>query len=153
MLILKFLHILGMFTAVTALFSHELVFFRAAGARDVPAMRRIGSLTPAVETFGVVTFFVSVGLGLAAAVVGGFDLTAPWLIIAYVIVAVLVVLGAGIESPYLKRMHRAAEESPVEKPSEELEALIRAPRRWASWWISTLLYVAVIFDMVVKPFG
>jgi uncharacterized membrane protein len=151
MLILKWLHIAAMFAAVTLLFAPDIVFYRAAASRDVTAMRRIGPLSKAVVLTGVVLFFVGLGLGVAAAVVGPFDLTDPWLIAAYALVAAIIFLGAVIEQPHLNRLADAAERS-GEEPSAELERLIRSPVRYLSL-VSAALYVTVIYVMVAKPFG
>jgi hypothetical protein len=151
-LVWKFLHIVSMFAAVTLLFALDIIFFRVAESGDVRAMRRIGRSSQRVVTIGVITFFVAVGFGFATAITGDLDLTAPWLLIAYGLVAVIIFLGGAIESPYLSRIGKAAEDSPEDAPSPELAALLASPLRHLTY-VSALLYAAVIFDMVVKPFS
>lgn len=82
MLVWKFLHIAGMFTAVTLLFSVDIVLFRVARSGDVLAIRRIGQAAKRLVPAGVITFFVAVGFGFATALTGGLDLLAPWLIVS-----------------------------------------------------------------------
>jgi uncharacterized membrane protein SirB2 len=148
---LKFLHILSMFVATTLLFAPDLIFYRAARARDVDALRRIGAVSKAVVNTGIVTFFVGMGFGFLAALTGGFYLTAPWLITAYIIVVVLILLGAVVESPHFTRIAQAAERS-GERFSPELERLVESPIRHLTW-LSVVLYGAVIYTMVAKPFS
>jgi uncharacterized membrane protein len=147
---LKFFHIFSMFVATTLLFAPDLIFYRAAAAGDVAALRRIGAVSKLVVTTGIVTFFVGLGFGFLAALTGGFDLTAPWLITAYILVGVIILLGAAIESPHLTRIAEAAERS-GDRFSPELERLVRSPRRHVNW-LSVVLYGAVIYTMVTKPF-
>ena len=150
MAVWKFLHIVSMFAAVTLLFSHDVVFFRAARSGDVHTLRRIASQAKGVINIGIAVFFLGIGFGLVTALVGGIPLTAPWLLTAYGIVVVMIVLGLLVETPYQDRLAEAAERS-GEEPSEELRSLLASPKRY--WLlVSGALYVAVIFDMVVKPF-
>ncbi len=149
MLVLKWLHILSMFFAVTLLFAPDTLFWRAARAGDVATMRGIGSVSKRVVNLGIVIFFVGLGFGFATALVGGFDLTAGWLLTAYGLVAVIIFLGAAIENPHYTKVSAAAERS-GDEPSAELRSLLASPKRY--WLlVSGALYVAVIFDMVVKP--
>ena len=150
MLIWKFLHIVSMFTAVTLLFAHDIVFFRAARSGDVGALRRIAGQAQGVINIGIAAFFLGLGFGVVTALVGGISLKAPWLLTAYGIVVVMIALGLFVETPYQDRLAQAAERS-GDEPSEELRALLASPKRYWSL-VSGALYVAVIFDMVVKPF-
>jgi uncharacterized membrane protein len=80
------------------------------------------------------------------AIVGPFDLLQSWLVIAYVLVAVLLVLGP-IESAMLRRVFEAASA----ESDDTLDAAISDTRRSALTIASAALYVAVIFVMVTKP--
>lgn len=147
----KFLHIFSMFIAVTLLFSPDLLFYRAAAARDVATLRRIGSLSKRIVNTGILLFFAGLGLGFLTALTGHFDLTAPWLIAAYVQVALIIVLGAAVENPHFIRIAATANRSGNEF-SPELERLVRSPIKYLGW-VSVLLYGGVIYTMVAKPFG
>jgi uncharacterized membrane protein SirB2 len=151
MLIWKFLHIFAMFAAVTLMFSPDIMFYKAASAGDVPTMRRIGALSKVSVNVGIALFFAGIGFGFLTALTGEFDLTAPWLITAYLIVVALIVLGAGVENPHFLKISAAAERS-GEEPSEELQRLIQSPVKHLGW-VSAALYGAVIYVMVAKPFS
>lgn len=114
----------------------------------------MSTVTESVEVaVPVSTAYVIVGVifGIITAVVGPFDLSQAWLVIAYVLVVALFVLGP-IESAMLRRVFDAGRSSPVDAPSTELEAAIANPRRTAITWVSILLYALIIVDMVTKPF-
>jgi hypothetical protein len=147
----KTLHILSMFTAVTLLVGASVFAERVVYSRDVHAIRRIGTALRPLENVGIAMVIVGVVFGIITAVVGPFDLTQAWLVIAYVLVVALFVLGP-IESAMLRRVFDAARTSPVDAPSTELEAAIANPRRTAITWVSILLYALIIVDMVTKPF-
>ncbi len=152
MLIWKFLHIASMFISVTLLFAYDIVIHRSAARGDVSTVRAVGKLKSLVENSGVATFLVGVAFGIVTALVGPFDLTQGWLITAYVLVATLLVLGAGPESAWLKQLIEAADRHTSGGASAEFTALARDPRRHLSW-VSAFLYAGVIYVMVVKPFS
>ena len=151
MQIWKFLHIVSMFTSVTLLFAYDIVIHRSAARGDVATVRAVGKLKPLVENSGVAVFFVGVAFGIVTALVGPFDLTQGWLITAYVLVGILLVIGAGPESAWLKDVIQAAEGA-GDGGTDEFAAKAKDPRRHLSW-VSAFLYAAVIYVMVVKPFS
>lgn len=153
MLIWKFLHIATMFGAITLLFATELLFYRAARRADVSGLRAIAAHGHAVTNAGVVLFLVGIAFGFLTALTGGLDLLAPWLLLAYGLVVALIVLGGVVEGPIAARIVKAAEASGDGPPSEELRQLLAGRRGERLMALSALLYLAVIFVMVVKPFA
>ena len=152
MLIWKFLHILAMFAGVTMLFAYEIVIHRAAAAKEVEVVRSIGKRRTLVESWGIALIVLGIVFGVITAVVGPYDLTQTWLLTAYGIVAILIVLGAGPETAWLNRLVAAADADPGDGSSAGFAAAMRDPRRNLIW-ISAVLYAAVIFVMVTKPFS
>jgi hypothetical protein len=151
-LIWKFLHIASMFTSVTLLFAYDIVLHRSAARGDVATVRAVGKLKPLVENSGVVMFLLGVAFGIITALVGPFELTQGWLITAYVLVALILVLGGGPESVWLKQLIQAADQDGGDGQSAEFVARVHDPRRHLSW-VSAVLYAAVIYVMVYKPFS
>ncbi len=141
-----------MFTSVTLLFAYDIVIHRSAARGDVATVRAVGKLKPLVENSGVAMFVVGIGLGIVTALVGPFDLTQGWLITAYVLVALILVIGGGPESAWLRQLIQAADQDGGDGHSAEFAARVRDPRRHLSW-VSAFLYAAVIYVMVVKPFS
>jgi uncharacterized membrane protein SirB2 len=151
-LIWKFLHIASMFTSVTLLFAYDIVLHRSAVRGDAATVRAVGKLRPLVENSGVAMFLIGIALGLITALVGPFDLTQGWLITAYVLVALILVLGGGPESAWLKQLTDAAQRDGGDGKSPEFMARVKDPRRHLTW-VSAILYAAVIYVMVFKPFS
>lgn len=149
----KVLHIFSMFLAVTVLFAPEVLYFSAARNRDVVALRRVGMLTRRTEVLGTALFILGIVAGLLTAIAQSRSLFVTWLITAYVIVALLATLGGAVEGPWLKKMAEAAVNSPDDRPSEELQTLLKSPRQTIVLSIVGILYACIIFVMVSKPFS
>ena len=150
MLIFKFLHILSMFAGVTLLIGGSVYFLFAARRRDPAPVAALAKIFGPLENIGVVFVVVGIVFGLVTAAVGQLDFTDGWLIVAYVLMALLFILGP-IESRLTARVMEAATASP-DAPSPEF--LARLDDRRLLWLtiISTFLYVLIIADMVLKPF-
>ena len=90
------------------------------------------------------------GLGIlsggAAALTGAIDLTATWLLMAYVLV---VLLGANglLAERWMGRVHSAAEAG----GSHEVERLVRAPSAVALLAVMVGITLAIVVVKVVKP--
>jgi uncharacterized membrane protein len=152
LLIWKFLHIACMFGAVTIIAGSGLVTGRVLRGGNVPAIRRVLAAERRLTNLvGAPLLVAGIVFGFIAALTGGFDLTAQWLILAYVLVAVNFVNGIGFYDPHAKRLAAAAEASVETTPSAELRALIESPRTWIVPGLDLVLWVAIIFVMVMKP--
>ena len=150
--ILKFAHIAAMFSSFLLLWATDLLFWQAARRGDVPGLRTIGRYGARIVPIGVVLFFVGIGFGVVNAVVGGWNLLAPWLLITYALVAVMLVMGLFIETPMLDRLAaKANEEADATEPSPELRQLMADRRPILYDAISFVIWIAVIYVMVVKP--
>jgi hypothetical protein len=147
----KVLHVVSMFAAVTLLVGGSLYFDVIVRKRDAQLLARFGSLAMGPLTnVGVGLIVAGLVFGLVTAIVGDFDLTETWLVIAYVIAVLLFILGP-IEGRLAARAIEAAEASGG-RWTDELAKVAEDPRRSALSWASTALYVAIIVDMVAKPF-
>jgi uncharacterized membrane protein len=148
----KFLHIVSMFAGVTLLVGVSVFGERIISTRDVVAIRRYASVYPPLERIGIAAVSLGVVFGFITAIVGPFDLTEGWLIAAYVLVVALFVLGP-IEGRLYGAVAEAAESTEGDQPTPELATLIDDRGRRTLTLISVVLYVAVIFTMVTKPFS
>ena len=77
----------------------------------------------------------------------------PWLLIAYVLFAIGMFTGARIHGPYAQAVGAAAEASPDEAPSPELNRALDNPQETFAYWLDYAVVGALIFDMIIKPFG
>jgi len=91
---------------------------------------------------------LGVVFSLVTAATGGFDFLARWLVGAYVIVAVLYVVGLVVGLPYYRNASRALA---TDGDAATARRVLDDPRGWGSLAISAVGYVAIIFLMVVKP--
>ena len=147
----KVLHVVSMFSAVTLLVGGSVYFDLIVRKRDARLLARFGSLAMGpLANVGVALIVAGIVFGIVTAIVGDFDLTETWLVIAYVIAVLLFILGP-IEGRLAARAIEAAEAAGDGWP-EELAKVAEDPRRTALSWASPLLYVAIFVDMVAKPF-
>ena len=98
-----FLHVAAMFTAVTLTVGGDLYFLRVAiegnaiaTSRLGHAIRRRGPITGPIIEIGVV-------FGILTAILGGFNLLAPWLVGAYIVIIVMTVLAFRVAAPAFTR--------------------------------------------------
>jgi hypothetical protein len=152
MQILVFAHVFTMFVAVAASYGTEFVLRRAARSGDVP---KIHGVFEAVRPAGQAIPFLFIGglvFGLLAVFANEFDPFAPWLLIAYAVFVIAMVLGAVVVGPWAARVGEAlARSNGVASP--ELTSLLADPRVEAVYWIDWLILLVIVFDMVVKPFS
>jgi hypothetical protein len=150
----KFLHIAAMFFAVALAISGEIVVRRVAGQRDVAAIRTtIRTVKPLSGTGSTIFFVAGLAFGVLAALAGQIDLLAPWLISAYVAFGLAMLIGLTVTDPWVSRLEAAAAASGMDVPSDELVGVIDDARARAATAALMVLIVALIFIMVVKPFG
>src|SRR5205085_1157060 len=103
MFVLLYLHILAMFTAVTVVMGAGILVLIGARGGERSVVAAITSL-PIPRLAGPL-YAVGGLFGLATAFVFGYNLRAPWLIIAYVLFAILTVVGIRVSGPIFERTH------------------------------------------------
>src|SRR5918995_4819323 len=108
MLIFKALYILTMFAAVTFLVGEALLYARAIWRGDVAGLAAVRRLVGGRPVMGASFLVGGIVFGLLAALTGGFDFLAGWLIAAYVLVAALFVVNG---SPWVQRLPRLADDA------------------------------------------
>ena len=151
-LVLLFGHITTMVAAVVVSFGPALVFQVAHRDGNVATLRALAA--PTWIGISIPILYVSGGLlGLATAINFGFNLLAPWLVIAYVLWVVAMLTGVAVHRPYFIRANTVLQGAPDGPMSIEVAALLADQReRWASV-VDYVVIVAILFDMVVKPFS
>jgi hypothetical protein len=83
----KFGHIAAMFAAVSIFVGQGMLEAAVARSGDVRALRRVLAASERFAPIGGGLFLLGIVLGVITALVGGWDLTQPWLIIGYVLSA------------------------------------------------------------------
>ena len=153
MLILKFLHVASMFVGVSLVLGLGSLAGLIARTGDVRAIRSSFPIFTRLARFIGPIFTLGLVFGLATAWTGGFNLLAPWLLIAYVLFVAATALGIAIEGPWQQKVLAAATASPDDVPSSELVLLTHDPRERFAFWATVVILMAFVFDMVFKPFG
>jgi Predicted integral membrane protein (DUF2269) len=149
----KFLHIVSMFLAVSIFVGQGMLSGAIARSGDVRALRRMLAAEDRFQPVGGGIFLLGIVFGFVTAITGDLDLTQTWLIIAYVLAALILLNAFAYHIPYTRKLEAAAETSPDDQPSPELRALVEAP---SVIWVNVydgLLWLAIIYTMVVKPFS
>lgn len=151
--IFKYLHIITMFSAVATSVGVEFLLHRVAASGDVRSIRNVFKLA---EPFGKavpILFIVGMLFGLTTAYFKTYNFFANWLLLAYTIFAINLVVGGAISGPWLGRTALAAADSPDDKPSPELEALIHDRNATVAMWVAIVSIISIVFVMVMKPFS
>ena len=105
MLVFNFLHIASMFGAVTPVFGSIVFLDLLARRGDAEAYLRVDALAQRTDIVAIGLFLAGLVFGFATPLTGDFDLTADWLILAYVLVVALFVEGIFITIPRYKAFH------------------------------------------------
>lgn len=151
MLTFKFLHIVAMFGAVTLIVGTSVLLDLVGRTRDVLSYRRLDAIVQRTDMVAIGLFVAGVVFGLAAAATGGFDLLASWLILAYAVVAGLLIEGFVLTIPSYNRVREAAHLADQEAAASEVDRLLRSPRHRFALVLMVSLWLAAIFVMVFKP--
>jgi hypothetical protein len=144
--ILKVLHIGSMFMATALAVGPLIVMYLVARTQDSPAIARTFSFSTSIGRIGGGMYGLGILFGVLAALNGVLDLTAPWLLTAYVLV-ILLGLNGVLAERWIGQVERAAQAS----PSADLQRLVRARSPIVSLTIMIGLTLAIIYVMVVKP--
>lgn len=145
-LVFKWLHIGAMFMATAFAVGPFVVLYLVARTGDLPPIRRAFSFSTTIGRIGGGMYGLGILFGAVAALTGAIDLTAKWLLTAYVLV---VLLGANglLAERWMGGVHAAAEAGELDR----VERLVRAPSALIHLTIMVVVTLAVIFVMMVKP--
>ena len=149
----KFLHIAVMFAAVGVSVGSEILLHSIARSGNVAVIRGAFELARPLNRLIPALFGLGVLFGLLTAWLGGYNLLAPWLLIAYVLFVIAAAMGAVIAAPWAEKVARAAADSGTDAPSDELVRIAHDRTARLAMLVSWVIIVAFIFDMVVKPFS
>jgi len=145
-LVFKWLHIGSMFMATALAVGPFVVLYLVARSGDLPSIRRAFSFSTTIGRIGGAMYGLGILFGIFAALTGAIDVTATWLLTAYVLVVLLGVNGLLAER-WMGRVHTAAEAG----GSDEVDRLAQAPSAMTLLTIMVVVTLAIIYVMVVKP--
>ena len=148
-----YLHIITLIAAVGVGLGSELILHRAAGTGDVRSIRTAFGLAKPLEPVVPVLFALGGILGLVAVSVRKFDFSDSWLVQSYVVFGVAFILGGAIQGRWIGKVREAAESSPDEAPSDELQRLLNDRKARYAFWLLYLAVAVVVYVMVIKPYS
>lgn len=151
--ILTFLHIATMFGVIAVALGSAVLLRVAARSGNVRSIQGVAEAAVSVARFIAPAFIVGGIFGLATAIVTGYNLLTPWLVIAYVLFAFGAAIGALGEGRWTAQVAAAAAADPGATPGAALAAVLAAPLGNQAMWGFIVVLAALIFDMVVKPFS
>jgi hypothetical protein len=95
--LLKFLHVAFMFLGTALAIGPAALLFLVARSHDAPAIRRTFHLSNPIFQISTACYGGGIVFGVAAAAAGTLELTAHWLLTAYVLVALLGIHGIAFD--------------------------------------------------------
>jgi hypothetical protein len=150
-MIWEILHILAMFVAFAFTTGVGILMTAIAQRGAVPTIRTAVKVARPLQITGTILLLAGIIFGFGAAAVVGYDLASKWLLIAYVLAALLLIFGVGIHAAWSMRLAKAADASPDDHPSPELTAVLGDRLVAAAGPISGLLWISLIAVMVLRP--
>jgi uncharacterized membrane protein len=145
----KFLHIAAMFLAVSIFVGQGMLSGAVARSGDVVALRRVLAAEDRFAPVGGVMFLLGIVFGFLTAIVGDFDLTQTWLLIAYALTLFILVNGITYHRMQADKLKTAAEAG----DGDRARALASAPSATVMNLIDGVAWLAIIYVMVAKPFS
>jgi hypothetical protein len=147
MLIWKLAHVLSMFGVVTLWVGAWVIWDLVARTGDRSALRRVDHVSQLTGRIGFVLLVIGLAAGFGTAISGDLNLLAPWLLIAYVLVAsdLLVLRWA---STHVARVRAAQNDE-----AQDLRRIARGTRANATLIVVVAIWVLLIADMIIKPFS
>jgi hypothetical protein len=143
----KYAHVATMFAAATIQVGADLYFLKVAEDGDAQTTARLGH---AVRRRGPITgpiLEIGIAFGVITALIGGFNLLAPWLLASYIVIALGTVSVFRWAAPAFTALLEAADAG----DDARIAALLaQGPYRPAAL-ANAAMYAVVIFLMVVKP--
>lgn len=149
MLLFKLLHILAMFIGVGIAVGSDFLLYRIAMTRDVRAIRAAFPAAWRYSTLAQLLFIVGMIFGLMNAFFSEFNFFALWLVIAYVLLAAILVIRGSVTLAWQLRVLHAASED--ENPA--LAELLDAKNIRTAQWAYLAMIVVIVYAMVMKPGG
>ena len=103
-------------------------------------------IIPVLFTLGGILGFVAV----LARKIGFFE---PWLVQSYVMFGIAFILCGAIQGPWIGKVRQAAESSPDDAPSDQLQRLLNDRKARYAFWLFYLAVMVVVYIMVIKPYS
>lgn len=146
--ILLTLHIIAFAMSLALTAGTGIAAARVARGRDAKVIHAVFKAIKPLTIVGGIGWFVTGGLGAWVAAEMGASFTATWMVLTYVIFAVLVITGFFVHSPWHDRVIEASSTGMM---TPTLDKLLSAPTSPVASAISALCVVALTYLMIAQP--
>ena len=146
-----FFHVLFVFVAFAFTTGVGVVMAAIARSADPRAIRVAVRAGRPMTIVGGVLLLLAVVVGFATTAKMQVPLSAPWLVAAYIMAAVLLLVGPLVFAPWLARLGAAAQASPDDRASAELIAVANARAPAIAGPVSGLMWLGLLYVMFFKP--
>ena len=151
--LLLFLHITFFIIGITISYGPLLLLRLAYQTGEVGNIRGLAIVHSRLGPLTFVMYMLGGIFGGLTALAFGFDLLAPWLVIAYVLFAIAIITGVTENRTWPLRLAEAVKRTPDGPLTPEIRDLFMN-RTTVSVLVIDIAWVPVmIFDMVIKPFS
>jgi hypothetical protein len=147
------LHITVMFAAITISYGPAFLAALAYRSGRVATVRGVAVAAQPLGPLIPILYVTGGLLGLVTAINFGYNLLAPWLVIAYVLFAMAMITGVTFNRTFGPRLIQATADTPDGPLTPPVLAIFADPRYRFVTTLDNLVLVALLFDMVVKPFS
>jgi|SRR5215472_19024477 len=151
-MIAVFFHVLAVFVAFALTTGVGIFLIQIVRSGDVRAIRVAARAASMLQPGGGILLLVGVALGFYAESALGYSESAGWLVTSQVAVLLILLDGFLVRMPWVGRIAKAAQASPDDRPSDELQRLMTSKLEMATAPISGLLWLIIIVMMTMKPF-
>ena len=147
--ILVFFHVGSMFLATALAIGPSMMLFLTAMSGDRGAIERLFGFATPVFRVGGAAYGLGILFGVATALSGSIDLTAPWLVTSYVLVFLLIATNLVFER-WTRRVDEAVKREVV-GAHDSIQPVLRDRVGAVSLGGMVLITLGIVFVMVVKP--
>jgi hypothetical protein len=148
---IMFLHVAAVFIAVALTAGVGIHTMQIVKSCDVRATRVAVRAAIPLSIAGGIVLIVGALLGLVVTVQLGYSLTAPWLVVTYILLALLILDGFLDKLPWMRAVERAARLSADDNASDELRRLSNRKIDAIAGPIGGTFWLIILAMMIVKP--
>jgi hypothetical protein len=143
-----------MFAMVTVEIAAEFLYAFTISRHDVPGLANVHRILEQARAgiISVIALVSGVVFGLLTAFTIGFDFFEGWLIAAYVLVGLFLVTSTINLRGVLPLGRKAVEAASGGRPAEDVVRDMAGTRALRWFVVDLAIVVAIIVDMVIKPF-
>jgi hypothetical protein len=145
------LHITVMFAAIAISFGPAFLVELAYRSGRIAPLRGLALAAVPVGPLIPILYVLGGLLGLLTAFNFGYNLLAPWLVIAYLLFASAMITGISFNRTFAPRLLAATADTPDGPLTPPVTALFTDTRYRLVTTLDYVVVVAILFDMVVKP--